>query len=181
MTLTCLSSFLIQCPGDLIGRSVIYTNMTVNKNNGQTQTITQDQVPVIGSGGAETMEWSPKDLKREASWPSVLFYIHLNILGLYGIVVLFSHTSLLTIAFSKWPTLNRLSMLQCLRMEAPSIIMYLMYVSVAATILTFLGIIGVTCGAHRLWAHRTYKATPALRVFLMLCQTAAGQVRKSYF
>lgn len=43
--------------------------------------------------------------KREASWPSVLFYIHLNILGLYGIIVLFTQTKLITIIFSK---LNRL-------------------------------------------------------------------------
>lgn len=39
------------------------------------------------------------DYKREASWPSVLFFIHLNILGLYGIVVLFTHTRLITILF----------------------------------------------------------------------------------
>lgn len=39
--------------------------------------------------------------KRESSWPSVLFYIHLYILGLYGVIVLFTNTSLLTIIFSK--------------------------------------------------------------------------------
>lgn len=44
---------------------------------------------------------SSRDTKREASWPSVLFYIHLNILGVYGIFVLFSHTSLITCVFSK--------------------------------------------------------------------------------
>lgn len=36
--------------------------------------------------------------------------------------------------------------------------------------------LGMTCGAHRLWTHRTYTATLGLRVFLMLCQTMAGQV-----
>lgn len=41
------------------------------------------------------------DSKREASWPSVLFFIHLNILGLYGIVVLFTQTKLITIVFCK--------------------------------------------------------------------------------
>lgn len=44
----------------------------------------------------------PQDCKREASWPSVLFYIHLNILGLYGILILFTHTKLITIAFCKY-------------------------------------------------------------------------------
>ena len=42
------------------------------------------------------------DYKREASWPSVLFFIHLIILGLYGIVILFTHTKLITIAFCKY-------------------------------------------------------------------------------
>nr|CAH7717153.1 unnamed protein product [Callosobruchus chinensis] len=34
---------------------------------------------------------------------------------------------------------------------------------------------GVTAGAHRLWAHRTYKAKTPLRVFLMILQSAALQ------
>ncbi|KAH8409747.1 hypothetical protein KR222_003684 [Zaprionus bogoriensis] len=43
------------------------------------------------------------------------------------------------------------------------------------TLLTLLGILGVTVGVHRLWAHRTFKANGRLRVLLMLCQTLAGQ------
>ena len=43
---------------------------------------------------------TPKQNKREASWPSVLFYIHLNILGLYGILILFTQTSITTVLFS---------------------------------------------------------------------------------
>ncbi|XP_060524772.1 acyl-CoA Delta-9 desaturase-like [Cylas formicarius] len=34
---------------------------------------------------------------------------------------------------------------------------------------------GITAGAHRLWAHRTYKANFPLRLFLMLAQSAALQ------
>lgn len=84
--------------------------------------------------------------KRDASWPSVLFYIHLNILGLYGIMVLFTNAYLTTVIFTAF--------------------------------LSFIGIIGVTCGAHRLWAHQTYEANTFLKLFLMLCQTMAGQVNK---
>lgn len=86
---------------------------------------------------------SSRDTKREASWPSVLFYIHLNILGVYGIFVLFSHTSFTTIFFTSF--------------------------------LTLCGILGVTAGAHRLWAHKTYQASSMLRLILMICQTLAGQ------
>uniref|UniRef100_A0A182PAC8 Fatty acid desaturase domain-containing protein n=1 Tax=Anopheles epiroticus TaxID=199890 RepID=A0A182PAC8_9DIPT len=95
-----------------------------------------------------TSSSSSRDTKREASWPSVLFYIHLNILGVYGAFVLFSHTSLLTCVFT--------------------------------FLLTLFGILGVTAGAHRLWAHRTYEATPLLRFTLMIFQTLAGQVRKRF-
>lgn len=98
-------------------------------------------------------EYSNLSTKRDASWPSVLFYIHLNILGLYGIMVFFTNAYLTTVIFTAF--------------------------------LSFIGIIGVTCGAHRLWAHRTYTANTFLKLFLMLCQTVAGQVniesRASFF
>ncbi|XP_072938600.1 acyl-CoA Delta-9 desaturase isoform X2 [Epargyreus clarus] len=42
-------------------------------------------------------------------------------------------------------------------------------------LLTSFATLGVTTGAHRLWAHRTYTATTELRIFLMLCQTLVGQ------
>lgn len=86
--------------------------------------------------------------KRDASWPSVLFYIHLNILGLYGIMVLFTNAYLTTVIFTAF--------------------------------LSFIGIIGVTCGAHRLFAHRTYEANTFLKLFLVLCQTMAGQVSDQF-
>lgn len=34
---------------------------------------------------------------------------------------------------------------------------------------------GVAGGAHRLWAHKAYKVKPALKVFMLYLQTAAGQ------
>lgn len=51
------------------------------------------------SEGSRT-ESSSRDNKREASWPLVLFYIHLNILGVYGIFILFSQTSAVTFIFT---------------------------------------------------------------------------------
>lgn len=39
--------------------------------------------------------------KRDAIWPLVLFYIHLNILGVYGIYVLFASATWPTILFSE--------------------------------------------------------------------------------
>ncbi|XP_033310005.1 acyl-CoA Delta(11) desaturase [Bombus bifarius] len=40
--------------------------------------------------------------------------------------------------------------------------------------ITTLGCLGVTAGAHRLWAHGTYEATGSLRLLLMLFHTLAG-------
>ncbi len=37
--------------------------------------------------------------------------------------------------------------------------------------------LGTTAGAHRLWAHRSYKATLPLKIFLALCQTISCQVK----
>lgn len=34
---------------------------------------------------------------------------------------------------------------------------------------------GITAGAHRLWAHKSYKARLPLRIFLMILQTIAFQ------
>lgn len=39
----------------------------------------------------------------------------------------------------------------------------------------YIGGLGITAGAHRLWSHRSYKARLPLRIFLMLAQTMAGQ------
>ncbi|KAI3389924.1 hypothetical protein SNEBB_006832 [Seison nebaliae] len=38
-----------------------------------------------------------------------------------------------------------------------------------------IGIVGITAGAHRLWCHRTYKATFPLRVALIIMQTIGFQ------
>lgn len=59
--------------------------------------------------------------------------------------------------------------------------MYLMFVSASwktnlfAIFLYNLTGIGITAGAHRLWAHRSYKAKFPLRVLLMIMQTIAFQ------
>lgn len=46
--------------------------------------------------------------------------------------------------------------------------------SMFAIALGTISLLGVTAGAHRLWAHRSYSASKYLRFFLMLCQTVTG-------
>lgn len=45
--------------------------------------------------------------------------------------------------------------------------------------IAFFAAVGVTGGAHRLWAHRSYKAKWPMRVILMIFQTMAFQVNFS--
>ncbi|KAL7643598.1 UNVERIFIED_CONTAM: hypothetical protein RMT77_005581 [Armadillidium vulgare] len=42
-------------------------------------------------------------------------------------------------------------------------------------LLYFLSAMGITMGAHRLWAHKSFKAKLPLRIFLAFCQTLAFQ------
>ena len=49
-----------------------------------------------------------------------------------------------------------------------------------AFLLYVYGGLGITAGAHRLWAHRTYKAKLPLRIFLCVAQTVALQVKFTY-
>lgn len=115
----------------------------------KTATLTENSPPadrVITAAAATDTDEKQLSAKRDASWPSVLFYIHLNILGLYGIMVLFTNAYLTTVIFTAF--------------------------------LSLIGVIGVTCGAHRLWAHHTYQANAYLKFFLMICQTMAGQVSR---
>ncbi|XP_007897686.2 acyl-CoA desaturase [Callorhinchus milii] len=44
-----------------------------------------------------------------------------------------------------------------------------------ATVYFFLSALGVTAGAHRLWSHRSYRATLPLRVFLAVANSMAFQ------
>lgn len=49
------------------------------------------------------------------------------------------------------------------------------YTSLFAFLLYQLGGLGITAGAHRLWAHKSYKAKWPLRLFLTMCNTLAFQ------
>lgn len=51
--------------------------------------------------------------------------------------------------------------------------MFFLYI-LALLVLLMAGM-GITAGAHRLWAHRTYKAKLPLRILLTIFQTMAFQ------
>lgn len=47
--------------------------------------------------------------KRDAVWPVVLFYIHLYVLGMYGVYVAFTSASWTTIFFSEFASLGNIN------------------------------------------------------------------------
>ncbi|KAK9505042.1 hypothetical protein O3M35_009192 [Rhynocoris fuscipes] len=42
-------------------------------------------------------------------------------------------------------------------------------------VIGYISVEGVTMGSHRMWSHRAYKGTPALKTLLLIGQTMAGQ------
>nr|XP_012142139.1 PREDICTED: acyl-CoA Delta(11) desaturase [Megachile rotundata]XP_012142140.1 PREDICTED: acyl-CoA Delta(11) desaturase [Megachile rotundata] len=80
--------------------------------------------------------------KKPVKWAAVLWYIHLHILGVYGVWLMLTSAKWMTVFFTIF--------------------------------ITAIGSLGVTMGAHRLWAHRTFAASGTLRLFLMLAHTLAG-------
>lgn len=61
--------------------------------------------------------------------------------------------------------------------EPLSIFIFSSNINILSAILLYqLGGLGITGGAHRLWAHRSYKAKWQLRLFLTFCNTLAFQV-----
>ena len=80
--------------------------------------------------------------KHDIKWAAVLWYIHLHVLGIYGVWLLFTSAKWMTVFFT--------------------------------ILITAIGSLGVTVGAHRLWAHKTFTASGALRLSLVLAHTLAG-------
>ncbi|XP_054003373.1 acyl-CoA Delta-9 desaturase-like isoform X1 [Hylaeus anthracinus] len=50
-----------------------------------------------------------------------------------------------------------------------------LYTAIWTFLLGLSAAVGITAGAHRLWAHRSYKAKWPMRLLLMICQTVAFQ------
>lgn len=52
--------------------------------------------------------------------------------------------------------------------------------SPTAICLIYISVLGLTAGAHRLWAHASFKSHTALKTFLVFAQTLMCQVRTQY-
>lgn len=115
----------------------------------------------------------PDAEKGDIQWHMVLWYIHLYALGLYSIWLLLFHTSWATLFFSVYILI--IFLFYFILLFSSNLVFFFL----ALTII-YIGGLGVTIGAHRLWAHQSYEAVWYIKLFLMLAHTLAGVVR-SYF
>ncbi|EDV29761.1 Acyl-CoA desaturase [Trichoplax sp. H2] len=75
-----------------------------------------------------------------------------------------------------WRSVVRISILHILAFKGACLVPYAQtWTLLWALSLYILGALGVTAGAHRLWTHRTYRATIPLRIFLMICNSVGLQ------
>lgn len=100
-------------------------------------------------------------IPRETNFAVVLLYFNLHIFTFFSPFILKS-VSLWTYVFGKYNLLGLLQFCGSARWFL-------------GAFLVFLGVLGATAGAHRLWAHRAYVADVKLRIFLMLCFCISGQ------
>lgn len=107
-----------------------------------------------------------KPYKVEIVWRNVIAFIILHTGAFYGLYLAFAELAILEFLFGKQTYI--ISFMQ-LPSEGNKLFYFLGYS------LIFIGGIGITGGAHRLWAHRSYKAKLPLRIMLMLFDTLAFQ------
>ncbi|DBA00400.1 TPA: hypothetical protein N0F65_012931 [Lagenidium giganteum] len=96
-----------------------------------------------------TISAAAKEIPGRFTWQDVVWY-NVFVLGVWHVAALYTLVAIMP---------------QCSLKE----------LSVLWLSFWFLSGLGITAGAHRLWAHRSYKAKWPLRVFLMLCNSMAFQ------
>lgn len=75
-----------------------------------------------------------------------------------------------------WRNVILMAMLHSASVYAMTLIFKVKLLTILWTVLVYqLSALGITAGAHRLWAHRGYKAKLPLRIFLAFCNSMAFQ------
>jgi fatty-acid desaturase len=143
-------------------------NESITSNENTTTTTTTRQrnaaaAPLIRR--EEPAKKEPQEIDLPIVWRNVAVFTMLHLGALYGVYLCF---------YAKWQTL-------LFGIFNKSVVFIVCFVSIIelnllAYVLYFCGGLGITAGAHRLWAHRTYKAKMPLRILLAIFQTLAVQV-----
>ena len=110
------------------------------------------------------------------NWPMIIYITLAHIAALIGLFTIGEcHRYTLLWAFILWPIrfvlagrklYGFVTYSQTVAVDSNATILYVSKLSSG---------VGITGGVHRLWAHRSYKATFPLRVYLMLSNSIANQ------
>lgn len=126
-------------------------------------------------GVSESMKTAVRHYKEgNLNWPMIIYLSLAHIAGLIGLLSITEcHKYTLLWAFILWP------IRYFRKRESPLALNFDGTVSTASLILLSpipnRSGVGITGGVHRLWAHRSYKASFPLRVYLMLSNSIANQ------
>lgn len=128
-----------------------------------------EENPAVSSpylGNSEEKQGLPEhdgSNNMEIVWKNVAIFVVLHSVTLYGLYLLFTfQLKVVTVLFGKCPPIWLMDF--STQLQDFSVYFYTMFAG-----------FGITAGAHRLWAHRSYTAKLPLRIFLMLAQSAALQ------
>lgn len=110
---------------------------------------------------------SGKEPPMQIVWRNVLIFIYLHAAALYGFYLCFTAAKASTLV---WCT-RHFYLVFC-NSSSVKVFFFLL----TAFFLFLFGGFGITGGAHRLWAHRCYKAKWPLRLLAAVAQTIAVQV-----
>lgn len=136
--------------------------------------LTKSTPPLIGNTVSSKQVEEESKIARRCGWFSVRYFTPFTLSGdraryifvnasKYGIVwpnVAFFIIMHWAHAYALWNLITR-----------PE----LQSIWISCYVVGLFGGLGVTAGAHRLWSHKTYNASLAVRIFLMICFTSAGE------
>lgn len=158
---------------DLVG-SIIGVDDADDYKRPNLRKVASDRTPVKSKDTVVSpSETANKEPPMQIVWRNVLIFIYLHAAALYGFYLCFTA--------AKWATLGwckKIFSLACYLKHFLVIITNISFFLVAFFLFLFGGF-GITGGAHRLWAHRCYKAKWPLRLFAALAQTIAVQVTQT--
>ncbi|KAK6627834.1 hypothetical protein RUM44_010313 [Polyplax serrata] len=100
----------------------------------------------VGKTKTKTKELGPFEFRTKIVWFNAIGFLLMHLAGLYGLGLSIRDLSKGHVATFTW-----------------------------MAFLVFLGGEGITIGAHRLWTHKSFKASLPLQVMLIAMQTLAGQ------
>ncbi|CAK9830062.1 Acyl-CoA Delta-9 desaturase [Anthophora retusa] len=121
-------------------------------------------------------------------WRNLIAFLYLHLGSLYGIYCLFTEGSIYTLAWSNIELHDRRvtcfsieSISRMINISRATFLSFSLVVVIISVVHDYIAVVagmagvGTTAGAHRLWAHRAYKARWPMRLLLMICQTVAFQ------